>query len=79
MQKYVVNLRVMGRPMKTCVYCGSAMHPERPFDYCLDDSCYAKGFKQAEYYILGVHKSTPIICSPKSSEVTANVSFMNAK
>ena len=55
------------------------MHPERPFDYCLDSSCYAKGFKQAEYYILGVHKSTPIVCSPKSSEVTANVSFMNAK
>ena len=65
--------------MKTCVYCGETMHPERPYEYCLNEACYAKGFKQAEYYILGVHNSTPIVCGPNSSEVKAKTSFMNAK
>jgi hypothetical protein len=55
------------------------MHPERTFDYCLSRDCYKKGFKQAEYYVLGVHKSTPIVCGPNSDEVKAQVSFMNTK
>jgi hypothetical protein len=65
--------------MNNCVYCGCAMHPERPFNYCMKTNCYKKGFKQAEYYVLGVHKSTPIVCGPNSDEVKAQVSFMNTK
>ena len=61
------------------MYCQSALHPERPFEYCLEASCYEQGFKQAEYYVLGVHKSAPVVVCVKSSEVTAKVSFMNVK
>jgi hypothetical protein len=64
---------------KTCVFCGGGMHPERVYDYCLKEECYRQGFKQTEYVVLGVHKSTPIICSPTDQLVSANRSYMNAK
>jgi hypothetical protein len=64
---------------KLCAFCNAEMPDERPYDYCLEPECYALGFKQAEYYVLGVHKSTPIICSAKDKLVTANKSYMNHK
>jgi len=68
----------MDEPRK-CVYCGNDLHAERPFEYCLEASCYEKGFKQAEYYVLGVHKSAPVVVWAESSEVKAKISYMNVK
>jgi hypothetical protein len=64
---------------KQCVFCDEEMDEERPFDYCLSSKCYSLGFKQAEYVVLGVHKSTPIVCSATDQLVTANKSYMNHK
>lgn len=64
---------------KLCAFCNSEMPDERPFDYCLSQECYELGYEQAEYFILGVHKSTPIICSKTDQLVTANKSYMNPK
>lgn len=65
--------------MKRCVFCDEEIDDERPYDYCLNTECYELGFKQAEYVVLGVHKSTPIICSATDNLVTANKSYMNPK
>lgn len=65
--------------MKICKFCNSIMNDDRPFDYCLEPECYEQGFEQASYVVLGVHKSTPIICSTDDSLVKANKSYMNPK
>ena len=65
--------------MNQCVYCGEEMDEDRPFPYCMKEECYDLGFKQTEYVILGVHKSTPIICSPTDSLVTANKTSITNK
>lgn len=62
-----------------CVYCNELMPNDRPYNYCMEPACYKQGFKQTEYVILGVHKSTPIICAPTDDLVSANRSYMNAK
>jgi hypothetical protein len=64
-----------------CVYCGCDMRPERAelYDYCTSEECYKQGFKQSEYVVLGVHKSTPVICSVRDTLVTDNRSYMVTK
>lgn len=64
---------------KLCAFCNAPMPNERPYDYCLDPECYKLGYEQAEYFVLGVHKSTPIICAPTDKLVTDNKSYMNHK
>ena len=64
---------------KQCVYCEAEMPEERPYDYCLREECYKLGFKQTPYVVLGVHKSTPIVCAADDALVTSNKSYMNPK
>lgn len=65
--------------MKKCVYCDTQMDEERPYDYCLKPECYKQGFAKPRFVVLGVHKSTPIVCAAEDSLVTANRSYMNNK
>ena len=67
--------------MTTCVYCTAELSAERAemYTYCTSTECYKKGFEGPKYVVLGVHKSTPVICAVTDTLVTANKSYMVTK
>ena len=66
----------------TCRVCGDVLpdgRAELNLDYCLKSECYDACFSRTPYVVLGVHKSTPIVCAVDDPLVTARVSYMMTK